>query len=156
MRKSLSDRLFVHRRIDVNGCWIWTGTVYREKRGKLIWEWARISVGGRRVIVPRAAAHAFKGFDLNDKRRVCHTCDTTLCFNPEHLWYGTQGDNMKDCYAKGRRSSIGSRNGNAKLTIEQVQEIRKSQEWAKVLAPRYGVCKATIWRIRAGERWSTT
>lgn len=41
----------------------------------------------------------------------------------------------------------------AKLTAEAVRHIRASQEMGKVLAIDHNVSRATITRIRRGERW---
>jgi hypothetical protein len=34
--------------------------------------------------------------------KVLHKCDVTLCVNPEHLFLGTQKENVHDCERKGR------------------------------------------------------
>lgn len=51
---------------------------------------------------------------------VCHDCDTPACVRPIHLFAGTQRDNIRDSTIKGRM-----RNGQAKLTEEQVYKIRE-------------------------------
>jgi hypothetical protein len=39
---------------------------------------------------------------IPDDMGICHRCDTPPCVNPDHLFLGTQKDNMADCAAKGR------------------------------------------------------
>jgi len=83
---------------------------------------------------------------------VRHSCDNKPCFNPDHLIVGTPKENTRD---KIERSfdGRGATNGNAKLTAEQVAEIRASSEKQVVLASRYGVGQSQIGRIKRGEQW---
>ena len=83
---------------------------------------------------------------------VLHTCDNPWCVNPDHLWLGTNRDNMDDKVAKGRHNH-GETHGRAKLTDDLVLEIRASdlptQEWAD----RLGVHYTTIMCARNGSKW---
>lgn len=79
------------------GCWIWTGVILRSGYGE-------IQIGGRKYRAHRIAFDTFVR-KLGDDEIVRHTCDTPPCINPTHLRAGTQGDNMRDMFAKGRRSN---------------------------------------------------
>ncbi len=35
-------------------------------------------------------------------QKVLHRCDVSLCVNPDHLFLGTQKENVHDCEKKGR------------------------------------------------------
>lgn len=83
---------------------------------------------------------------------VLHKCDNRKCVNPEHLFLGTFNDNMADMVAK-RRQAHGERNGHAKLTANQVREIRASGESRVVLAKMHGISETIITQIRKGEIW---
>lgn len=78
---------------------------------------------------------------------VLHKCDNPSCVNPEHLYLGTQVDNIADMFQKGRGHMRRGRL-QAILTDAQVQEIRKSNESGMTLATRLRVSPATISQIR--------
>lgn len=78
-----------------NGCWEWLGAL---RNG-----YGLISYDSKTTLVSRLALHIHIGFNLNSELHVLHRCDNPKCFNPEHLFTGTQSDNIIDCNLKGRR-----------------------------------------------------
>ncbi len=66
----------------------------------------QVVFSGRRVLTHRLAYEQVHGpFDASLK--VCHRCDTPSCVNPSHLFLGTQKDNLRDMFAKGRAKPRG-------------------------------------------------
>jgi len=89
---------------------------------------------------------------------ICHHCDNKLCVNPDHLFAGTQKDNMDDMYAKGRgHKARGEKNGLAKLSDEKVLEIKKMLLAGKsqtAISEIYDVSQRTIYGIKTGAIWT--
>ena len=65
----------------------------------------RFRIDGKSYQKSRISAAIFLGFDLDDPRFICHACDHGGCFNPRHLFPGTQKENINDAINKGRFSS---------------------------------------------------
>ena len=63
---------------------------------------------GRVVMRVHQWAYALYRGSIPAGLNVCHSCDVPRCINPDHLWLGTQADNMRDMAAKGRHSTGGS------------------------------------------------
>jgi len=94
---------------------------------------------------------------------VCHKCDNKLCVNPEHLFLGTQKDNLHDMHKKGRNRatntySSGPNHCNARLSGEQVIHIRdmystKDYSWAQ-LGRLFNVSKKTIGNVLQGRTYT--
>lgn len=128
---------------DTNGgCWLWSGLTsvygYGLSRTRGVTTAYRLSVllfRGERA--------------LNDV--LMHKCDVRCCVNPDHLTWGTQGDNMRDAASKGRLKNIpplaSRENGRGKLTPQQVEKVkarRSSGEILRTIAKDYEVSIATI------------
>jgi hypothetical protein len=71
-----------------------------------------------------------------------------------HLFLGTARDNAIDKMRKGRGCE-GERHFNAKLTRQQIRQIRKDPRSSRTIAPRYGVNRSTISRIKRGDQWAS-
>ena len=87
---------------------------------------------------------------------VLHRCDNPKCVRPNHLWLGSNADNIRDCQAKGRASKVrahGERHPMAKLTAKQIPAIRQDTRTLETIARNYGVCLSTISSIRRREHW---
>ena len=96
------------------GCWDWKGAS-NNRYGKMRWEKKWISSH-------RVSYTEFVG-EIPDGKVVCHKCDNKKCCNPEHLWVGTQKENVRDAIEKGRHH-VRDKNPFVKFTEDQLKEMR--------------------------------
>jgi hypothetical protein len=154
-----------------NGCVLWTGS--KDKNG-----YGFIQKDGKRSRTHRAIWEYYNG-TIPAGMCVCHHCDTPSCVNINHLFLGTQNDNMQDMQKKGRKvvnsnpirgenhwtkkhpenmaRLSGEKNGSSKLTSEQVKNIlaeNKNEKHSETYyAKKYSVGRSTIGRILRNESW---
>ena len=130
------------------GCWVWMGTTTVRGYGQII-------SNTRKHYAHRASYEAFIG-PIPEGMNVCHTCDNVYCVNPEHLFLGTQKQNLEDM-AKKKRSTWGINNPRAKLDIDDVKNIKHlllTEMSEAGIAKQYSVSRQTINNIKNGKVWN--
>ena len=135
--------------VRAEGCWGWTGPSHNAGYGQIYHD-------NMDFLAHRVAYELFIG-QIPDGMHVLHHCDNPPCTNPTHLFLGTHADNMHDMVVKGR-SQRGERNGRARLTEDQVLEIRAAYTNGDVLqrelAHQYGIATSLVSRIVNRKIWA--
>lgn len=141
--KSFKERIEGKYQVDENGCWLWTGDKLKG--------YANVSKVGR---VNRLMFRHKYG-PIPPWLFMCHHCDVKACINPDHLYLGTNADNMRDKRirdrAKGERSSINKLNDDQVKAVRYLLEIGLTQ--ARV-ATLFDISQANVSCIKRGVTWS--
>ena len=146
-----------------SGCWIWTGA--SSARYGTIYDHSK-----RKVIKAHHAAFLLFNGPIPNGMCVCHVCDVTFCVNPDHLFIGTQKDNIHDMIKKGRKvispnagrhgnHARGERNGSSKyppVLISSIRHIYDSGECKNIAAisRKFGVSESQTRRIVHRQSWT--
>lgn len=142
------DRVYSHV-IELNGCQVFTGS--KDSCG-----YGRINRDGRLVRIHRAVWEKNNG-EIPSGLVVCHSCDVRACINPEHLFIGTQAENIRDMDKKGRRKIlVGSQQGSSKLREQDIPNIRSrlnSGDSCELICKDYGVSPGLIRHIKKDRIW---
>lgn len=151
--------------------WLKSRSIVSESSG--CWEWAGASVPAGYGVFQNAItesnyyAHRTSYFIANGGishgMQVLHHCDNPACVNPDHLFEGTQADNMRDCASKGRNAMqknpeclCGGRNGRARINEVQALAIiarRQGGESYASLGREFGISPTAARYIFIGRNW---
>src|ERR1019366_4232733 len=144
-------------------CWLWIGGK-RNKHHQIVDD------DGKSVGVHRVSWELHFG-PIPDGLFVCHNCpggDNPACVRPEHLFLGTQAENVRDMHRKGRaatgersparlhpeRMPRGETHWNARLTTASVQQIRTDADLGSLeLSKVFGVSQGAIKDVLARRTW---
>jgi len=160
----LHDELIVRRfwaRVEKgDGCWMWVGSRQRRSDGTPSYGLAPLGRRGVRALAHRVSWEITHGA-IPDGMVVCHRCDNPGCVRPDHLFLGTQAENLADMREKGRAHfntfPVGQRHPNSRLTADDVREMRRLYEEegvaATALGPRFGVHPTTSHNIIRRKTW---
>lgn len=139
--------LFWERVEKTDGCWLWTG--HRNAQG-----YGTLWFHGNSWRAHRLAWHLTNS-GVPEGLDVLHHCDNPPCVRPDHLFLGTDRDNVDDRERKGRNVP------RKKLTDEQVADIRRryrpgrgpgySAGMSQILAKEFGVHRSYIRQLVIGK-----
>ena len=134
---------------DDDECWPWRGACTGFGHG-------RMRIDNVEVFAHRFSYKLHFG-EIPTAKMVRHRCDNPPCCNPRHLVLGTRIDNARDAVERGR-TCRGERHPSAKLTAEDVREIRRLYESGNTsharLAARYGVSPGAVGAVVRRECWA--
>ena len=143
------DRIYDNiKEDDETGCFIW-------QKSKDSWGYGHIRIHGKLHKTHRIMYEEYVG-EIPEGMKVCHRCDTPSCCNPDHLFLGTDADNMRDRDNKDRQAR-GESHGTSKLTEEDVKSIKELLSEGDLkqheLSAIFNVGSDVISRINTGKAW---
>ena len=141
------------------------------------WEWNSSKDKGYGVTRVNGAmrkshrlAWIIRNGSIPDGMCVCHSCDNPSCCNHGHLFLGSNQDNVRDMFSKGREAR-GDRHGSvthpesrlrgecshfsrlSEVEVVKIIQRLESGERRPILAREYGVTRHTIGSIHRKETW---
>lgn len=131
---------------DEAGCVLWPYNLSSSGYGY-------VYLGKRYITANRRMCLLAHGEPANPKMEAAHSCGVRKCVNPNHLSWKTKLQNAADRLIHGT-DTRGSRSPCAKLSWDDVRQIRASTEIAEKIAPKFGISSKQVRRIRAGKQWS--
>ena len=146
MPRTLEDRFDEkYTPCPVRGCWMWEGSVSGNGYGQIGENY--------KVFSSHRISYELHVGPIPAGMFVLHKCDVKTCVNPEHLFLGTQADNVADMKNKGRCNK-GEDRPQAKLTEANVIAIRADTRPQRKIAEEYEVDQALIWKVKHRKAWS--
>jgi hypothetical protein len=141
-----------------DGCWTWSGATRPFGYGVI-----NLGIDHNCKVEPaHRVSWSIHFGPIPPDMHVLHKCDNPPCTNPDHLFLGSNADNIADMVAKGRdqfnhmHRRLGTAHGMSKLTDDDVRAIRQERAAGailRVLSEKYDVSIPTIDRVVKRQTW---
>ena len=122
---------------DPDECWEWQAAAHEDGYGRF-WHNNRADLSHRVV-------YELTHGEIPEDEQINHHCDNPPCVNPNHLYAGTQFENVRDIFERTNPDA-------GWLTDQDVREIRERYISPKELAGEYGVSESYVRRILRGDQ----
>ncbi len=139
-----SDRQRFEKKLVVlpDGCWKWVASMMARGYGQF-------SFDGKWTLAHRVSWILYRG-SIPDDMLVLHKCNNTSCVNPDHLYIGTQYENVMDSIRAGDHSVVKLNEFDVACIKRMLRD--KISQW--LIAWTYKVTQPTISRISTSKRWA--
>lgn len=144
----LWSRVIIPKNV-ITDCWLWNA-------GKNSWGYGYFKVDGKTKIIHRLVYELLKG-SISDGLQIDHLCKIRNCVNPNHLEPVTPKENVRRSSAFGSIQQQGERGSNARLTSEQIKEVKRLYSTGsftqKELGEMFGISFQHVSQIVNNKRW---
>ena len=133
--------------VPFGGCWNWVGAK-RLGYGSIT---MRLKNGTAKIMQAHRIAYLMTNGEIPNGLFVLHHCDNRLCVKPDHLFLGTNSDNMQDMIQKGR-ASLEHKKKLSPAQVQAIQEKYSKRASQLKIAKDEGVEQFQVSRIIRGKK----
>lgn len=134
-----------------SGCVEWVGGISPSGYGRISYVYSDVYKVSRAHML----SWVFYNGDYDRNLHICHKCNNRKCVNLDHLYLGTQKDNMDDMKRSGNALN-GEKNHKSVLTLKEVQLFKPllaSGLSTTTVGRMFGYSKHTMHNLKVGRSW---